>query len=876
MSRRTFSALATVALLALTAQSVMAGPIFLRGKIVDGRFVAPEKPAEEVPAEGDVAEPAAPEAAETSAEAETNAELRYTIRYATITGEVNSYGPKFEAEEVVTGPETPETVVAVVPMAKQPNRWRDVELHAGPTSAKREAVEHFVLGGEKAEAFLQRLVKETGDVGFASFIGRSILVVPEFELSRRVNVLLKANYRQIEGEEFPEVVLPVPQTKWASGPVERLSISVDLDMADPLRTVFSPTHQAEIERGHLTAATVEVRQSDLHSENDFRLLWVEDEGDLGLRFLPFRLDGEEDGYFVLVGNPTGRADGSDVLDKDVTFVLDTSGSMRGEKIEQCRAAIEYCLDQLGENDRFNVVTFGSEVTSFRPNLVPNTAANHVAARDFVDDIVAHGRTNVGGALEAALAGDLTEGRPRITIFLTDGTPTAGELVPEKILESAAAANTSKSPVYVLGVGHDVNVHLLDRLAEASEGAAEFVDPDEEIDVKVAGLYDRLAHPVLTDVVVDFGDLDTHSLFPRKIPALYRNSQVMLFGRYREGGEATVRVAGTLAGEDREYALRIDAPAETTASTFDFVPPLWASRKIGYLLQEMRLHGEEPELLEEVVRLSKKYGIVTEYTQFVAVRAGVVRDGGRVLDGFAYGQQLAAANEIRNNGRFAGRKLRFDEFRAQNGFGGLAPAAEFDEKTALEAVTRQIAQARKQETGRWAFNQAVNDKDLQSRFVTTGVANCYVDRRGQTVHVDQFVKHVGGRCFYLDQGIWQESEEAGERKERVVELYSDEYFDLLKQNEDFRRAQKLGWAISINVGDERVVVEKDGKRSDLPEPPVVEQRVAPQPNAKDVPRFQQLQNAIPQNAVPQNFQQNDNRIQRQFERIQQAPNGGENR
>src|SRR5262249_24386296 len=150
-----------------------------------------------------------------------------------------------------------------------------------------------------------------------------------------------------------------------------------------------------------------------------------------------------------------------VADKDVVFVLDTSGSMRGEKIEQARSAIDYCLEHLNTGDRFNVITFGTTVTSFRDELVPRTPGSVTAAREFVENVVANGRTNISGALEKALAGQAVAGRPRIMIFLTDGAPTAGELNPEKILEQVKKANTNGTKIFVMGVGNDVNAHLLD-------------------------------------------------------------------------------------------------------------------------------------------------------------------------------------------------------------------------------------------------------------------------------------------------------------------------------------------------------------------------------------------------------------------------------
>ena len=215
-----------------------------------------------------------------------------------------------------------------------------------------------------------------------------------------------------------------------AAPVERLALTVNLHTKEPLRTVFSPTHDATITRKGLTEATATVRADHWSGLDDFRLFWVADKDDLGLRVLAHRGAGKEDGFFMLLGNPTGAA-AEKVVEKDVIFVLDTSGSMRGEKIEQARSAIDYCLEHLNRGDRFNVITFGTAVKSFRDDLVAAAPANLTAAREFVENVVANGQTNISGALEKALAGKADAGRPRIMIFLTDGAPTVGELIPGK-------------------------------------------------------------------------------------------------------------------------------------------------------------------------------------------------------------------------------------------------------------------------------------------------------------------------------------------------------------------------------------------------------------------------------------------------------------
>ena len=738
----------------LLNQSSFAGVIFVPGKMVKGEFVPPhtDKPA------------AAPEQ---NRKAEPPATFGYTIRYSRITADVRGDQAAIRSAESITGPKTKTETICVVPLPAG-TKSAEAALLAGAhekTLAKIQGVEF--LPADKAQPFYEDLVKKTNQVAFAAFSGQPALVVPHFELEGRMEFVLelKGPLREYQGVKGLRV--PLPATSFAQTAVDRLSLTATIESQKPVRALFSPTHQTNIDRKSLTKAVVEVRKENAASNDDFRLCWVEDEDDLGLRMLTYRMEGEEDGYFLLLGNPTGRADGSDVVEKDVTFVLDTSGSMRGEKIEQCRAAIDYCLSHLNPKDRFNIVTFGTKVTTFRDSLVENSQVNTAAAQDFIEEIVAHGRTNINEALVQSLKGEPQTGRPRITIFLTDGTPTEGERLPDKILKAALEANTSQSRIFVMGVGHDVNVHLLEKLAEATEGDSEFVDLDEEIDGKIAGLYDRLAYPVLQNAKLDFGELATHSIFPRKVPALFRNSPVMLFGRYREGGKWAVKIQGTLAGKPREFLCQVEAPAEPEGLTNEFVAPLWATRKIGYLLQEIRLHGSEPELMKEIVRLSEKYGIITEYTDFVAMD--------RIGGGGAFGGAMAAA----------------EVFREASG---------------------RLEMARDFQSGQWAFNQAKNDKSLQSRLAINEETNTFLDRSGRRVAYES-IRQVGGKAYYMRQGQWVDSTDNAKLKERVVELYSDEYFKLLRSNKDFARAQRLGWAISVNAGDERIVVEKDGKRAD---------------------------------------------------------------
>ena len=614
------------------------------------------------------------------------------------------------------------------------------------------------LSPEAAQRLYESAAQQLDSVAILAFSGRPALLVPKLEVRGKIEIVVDFRQPVAERNGVAWLRLPTPAVTFSTEPVARLSIATTGagEAGRPLRTVFSPTHEAEVERDGLYRAEVRVKADDYAGQDDFRLAWVADADPLGLRMLGYRESDEDDGYFMLLGNPTGSESEEKVMDKDLVFVLDTSGSMRGEKIEQARAAIEYCIGQLNPGDRFNIITFGTDVDSFREAPVPHDETTLEAARDYIEGVIARGRTNIDGALAAALKGQPPPGRPRITIFLTDGTPTAGELVPEKIIDRVEAIQPCPTRIFVMGVGHDVHTHLLDRLAEATEGSSQYVLPEEDIDAKIAALYDRLSHPVLTQVAIDFGELKTHSVYPQKLPALFKGSEVMIFGRYREGGPLKLTVSGTLAGEPVVYRCNAELPGKADGAEHEFVAPLWAARKIGYLLQEIRLHGENEELIAEVVKLSRKFGIVTEYTEFLAMTD-----------------------------------------------------KEISAEEAVNEANRLVNMANAQKAGQWAFNQARNDNLLQNRKVAGQGANNYLDRLGRVV-VNEAVRQIGAQTFYLRDGQWIDAEEAGQRNRRVVTLHSEEYNDLVRSDARFARAQQLGWAMEVNVGDERIVVEKDGR------------------------------------------------------------------
>jgi Ca-activated chloride channel homolog len=783
---------AIVVLSSLLPAAVQAGAIFVPGKLSDGKFIADK---------------------------ETKGPC-HAVSYCGLTANVDTRSARVKIEEAIIGPSPAVDAVCIIPLpegAESPELTTTRNVAGGE---RAESLHPQYLAAAEAQKLYDAIAQATASGKILGFSGRPALIVPEFLLKNKFK--LTTEYRQpiVQHGELCRLECPMPAHGFATRPVDRLSAKVTIMADAPLRAIFCPTHTTTVDRTGLQKAIIRVKCDAYSGNEDLRLLWVADQDELGLRVLACRPDADEDGYFMLVGNPTGSAAPRRAAEKDVVFVLDSSGSMRGEKIEQARSAIDYCLGQLNSDDRFNIITFGTEVASFRDGPVARSAAALAAARDFVDTVVAKGETNIDGALAKALAvegppatdpvagatgavrprpetSDANTSRPRIVIFLTDGTPTVGELVPETIVANAKRVNISKARIFVMGLGHDVNAHLLDRLAEVTNGSSEYVVPGEEIDVKVASLYDRLAHPVLTNCELTFGDLRTNSVYPQKLPTLFRGSEVMVFGRYRNGGKHTFRIAGREQGQPVEWACTADLPDKTASNENDFVAPLWAARKIGFLLQEIRLHGANDELIGEVVRLSKRFGIVTEYTAFIA-----------------------------------------------------AAGKDFSKADALGMARAQIVTANGLQAGQWAVNQARNDMQLQRRAVASQLGNGYFDRRGNVVNVEN-VQQVGRRAYYLRDGQWVDGEDPGKRKTRAVTLNGREYQDLVRGNRDFARAQQLGWAVEMNVGDERIVVEKNGKQKDEE----LRRTVQPLPaqnmqNSLGPNQMQQFRNQAPQNNLQQ--------------------------
>ncbi|MGH9550477.1 MAG: VWA domain-containing protein, partial [Terriglobales bacterium] len=295
------------------------------------------------------------------------------------------------------------------------------------------------------------------------------------------------------------------------------------------------------------------------------------------------------------------------------LVVDTSGSMVGEKLEQAKKALHFIIKALNPNDRFSIVQFNTDVDVFKYHVVQATAENKKAAQSFIDDLEARGGTNIGGAIEMgkSLLNETTN-RPGYIVMMTDGEPTVGETDAAKLIKSASSKRDIR--LFDFGVGYDVNTKLLNKLAEGHHGTAQYVEPDENLETVLSGFYEKIKSPVLSNVKLTYSGIDVKDVYPRDPKDIFAGSQVLLIGKYKGGAGATVSLTGSVNGTEKEYKFPVKFTNEEADHTY--LPRLWAMRRIGHLTDVAQDNSNNKEIVDEIIALSKKYGIISQYTSFL--------------------------------------------------------------------------------------------------------------------------------------------------------------------------------------------------------------------------------------------------------------------
>jgi len=581
-------------------------------------------------------------------------------------------------------------------------------------------VEAELLPADKARKIYEDIVRKMKDPALMEYADRDVFKVRVFPIEPHSNKRITLSYTEVLKADngLINYTYPLNTEKFSAKPVKNVSVKVEVKSDRSLKTIYCPSHSVDIKRDGAKNATVGYEANDVTPDTDFSLYFAPEKSDIGVNLLTYR-HGDEDGYFLLLASP-GTEVKEKVLPKDVAFVLDTSGSMAGKKLEQAKKALQFCIENLNDNDRFEIIRFSTEVEPLFDKLVSASEANRQKARDFVKDLKPIGGTAIDDALKRALSlqTDRSE-RPFVVVFLTDGQPTVGTTDPQAIV-SHVKQNHSNTRVFSFGIGTDVNAHLLDEIAEATRAFNQYVLPEEDLEIKVSSFFAKIKEPVLTDPELKFtGDIRATKFYPAPLPDLFRGEQLVVVGRYSGHGSSAATIAGKVNGQKREFSE--DVKFSSDSSDNEFIPKLWATRRVGYLLDEIRLHGESTELRDEVTELARKYGIVTPYTAYLIVEDEKRRDvpmqmqslsrlsldqnaqrraaenwdsfkkesgGDRAVAGARYGNSLKSADgsyAYENAATEANRSLGFGG--GVGGGGGFVPPATPAAVSAADSTTR---------------------------------------------------------------------------------------------------------------------------------------------------------------------------------------------
>ena len=447
---------------------------------------------------------------------------------------------------------------------------------------------------------------------------------------------------------------PLSRLAFTSNYVSSIKVEVTADSAREVKSVYTPYQTTAVVRPDDNTFQLSYAATNSLPDSDFLLLYSLGESDFGIDMIFYRDNppvggvmtpgAVQDGFFLLMLSPKVDVGSQEVIPKNIEFVIDKSGSMSGSKMTQAKDALAQIVAQLNPDDYFNVVTFNSAVSSFWPQIVPADISHLADAQTQISAINAGGSTNISEGLLTALGGlPAVSPKPNIVVFLTDGQATAGIRDNNGICSAVQSANTMNARFFTFGLGTSLNAVLLDRLAQENGGFSFFIPPSGDVSATLTEFYGKIGSPLLTNLALDFAGAGEYDVYPNSLPDLYDGSQVVLLGRYRSPGSHAVTLTGKIGNQSKTYTAGFNFPEQDVR--YSFIPRLWATRRIGALLNEIRLNGETPDLVDEVTRLARRYGIVTPYTSFVIDEDGNTRQDYAAPAGGESG--AAAVNDSEN-------------------------------------------------------------------------------------------------------------------------------------------------------------------------------------------------------------------------------------
>jgi Ca-activated chloride channel family protein len=651
--------------------------------------------------------------------------------------------------------------------------FQSFSIFQGDTELRGE-----IMDADEAREIYEGIVRRRGDPALIELAGHGLLRARVFPIEpgherkvtlRYTQVLPRAgNALQLDYagavRRMPNIAGDDSGGRWAM-PVS-VDMSFEIDVADASRFLepFSPTHEIRVRRrGNAMVVTMEEEVL-----GRFSVFLPFADNDLALSVATHRPVGE-DGYFMLTLTP-GPVRG-EAAPRDVTVVLDVSGSMSGDKIHQAKQAVHQLLGSLGRDDRFRLISFSNAVRIYSRGWCDATEHELARGNEWIDELVANGGTDIGAALTEAFRLRSPIERLPIVVFMTDGLPSAGERSPERLADQAER-QADRARVFAFGVGHDVNTHLLDRLGEAGRGSTDYIQPGESVERVVGLLAAKIRYPVLTDLELEGGPHRLLEVYPTRLPDVFAGQELVLFGRFTGDGMGQISLDGVRGDAALEFTTELRFPEASAANSY--IPRLWASRKLGHLERQLWTEGETTDLIEQIRDLALRYGLPTRYTSYLVQEPTVAVEFAKV------GHKMPSAMP-------AGVAARTVVVRGQ---------------AARVSATRASGQA--------AVRQA---SDARARRVLTSVN----EMRAFDAELDSSLRErredtrvLAGRVFTLDGAVWTDAAHGEDQAVIEVKAFSTVYFQLVAALPEIAPILKeldhvliAGADVSFRVSDEGI-------------------------------------------------------------------------
>ncbi len=645
-----------------------------------------------------------------------------------------------------------------------------------------EPIEAKILEAGEARQIYEEIVRQLRDPALLEYVGNSAIQANVFPIPPRDERRIEIEYSQVLPAENGLIHYVYPQSTdlYTNTSLDNQNIRVEVESNDEIRTIYSPSHPVAIDRDGDFRAVVGFEEADVKPEQDFELYYSVAPEDIGLNLLSYK-EADQDGFFLLLVAPKVETEADEVVAKDVILVIDVSGSMDGEKLAQAKDAAIFVADNLNPRDRFNIIAFSTGVRGFTQGLSQASDAGNY--EQFVNGLEALGGTNISGALLEAAAQADTE-RPTTIIFLTDGLATEGIIDTSRLLDTVSTQTPDNVRIFAFGVGDDVDTFLLDSLAQDHGGTTTYVRPGQQIDEAVSSFYAKVSTPVLANIALDFDDILVEQMYPNTLPDLFAGNQLVLSGRYRNGGPARIILTGEVNGEEQIFVYEDNMFRNSGGG--DFIPRLWATRAIGNLLTQIRLNGEDPELVRSIVNLSTRYGIITPYTSYLIEEEDIFTQ--------------------------TGRDIVVEE---------------------MEAVVSEPAEV----SGGVAVDRAASEAVMaEAEAPLPAPTSIIVSEDGTTRSSDELLQAIGSKTFVLRDNLWIDTVyDADNQTPEQVRFASDEYFELLSAAPELGQYLAIGPRVLVVFNDvayEIVDGESPGQIS-MPNPVIKEDPLGNSTNSTNI-------------------------------------------